>query len=134
MSDDNVEVVRGVYARWAKGDMRASVDLFDPELVFESFMPDANKRIVSHGPNEVETFMREFLSQWRDYRIVGEKFRGIGDDRVLVEGHQAGTGRQSGVAVEGPLFSVWTFRDGRVTHLLFETRRQPALAAADLSE
>jgi ketosteroid isomerase-like protein len=127
MSGDNLEVVRGAYKRWARGDMGPDPDLFDPELVFESFMPDSSERVVSRGPEEAQAFMREFLAQWTDYRLVGERFKEIGADRILVEGHQSGRGRLSGAAVKSPMNSVWTFRDGRVVHLVFEPDLQRAL-------
>ena len=133
MSQENVEIVRRVYAEWKLGNMRAGVELFDPEIVFESFMPDSRERVVFHGPEGVEAFMREFLTEWRDYRLVGEEFREVGS-KVFVAGHQAATGRQSGVAVEGPTFSIWTFRGGKVVQLLFDPDRRKALEAAGLSE
>jgi ketosteroid isomerase-like protein len=134
MSQENVEVVRRTYAEWERGHMTAGVELFDSEIVFESFMPDANERVVAHGPEEVEAFMREFLGNWRDYRLIGEEFREIGKDKVFVAGHQAATGRQSGIPVEGPMCSVWTFRNGKVVGLVFEPDSQTALEAAGLSE
>ena len=44
MSQENVEMVRETYAEWQRGNMKAGVDRFDPEIVFESFMPDARER------------------------------------------------------------------------------------------
>jgi ketosteroid isomerase-like protein len=132
MSQKNVEIVRRTYAEWERGNMTAGVKLFDSEIAFESFMPDANERVVANGPEEVEAFMREFLGQWRDYRLIAEEFREVGRDKVVVAGHQAATGRQSGVAVESPMCSVWTFRNGKVVGLLFEPDIQTALEAAGL--
>jgi catechol 2,3-dioxygenase-like lactoylglutathione lyase family enzyme/ketosteroid isomerase-like protein len=132
-TEDKLETVRRIVARWSRGDMRAGVDLFDPKIRFESFMPDSNRRVVCDNPGEVGAFMREFLSQWKDYRILGDEFRAIGSDKVLVKGRQAGVGRQSGVEVEGPLFSIWTFRGGRVVQLVFETELAQALDAVGLS-
>ena len=134
MSEENVEVVRRIYAEWGRGNMRGGVELFDPEIVFESYMPDAKERIVANGVEEVAAFMREFLAQWRDYRLIGDEFRQVGTDKVLVVGRQTALGRQSGAAVEGPTNSVWTFRDDKVVHLLFETDRQKALEASGLNE
>jgi ketosteroid isomerase-like protein len=134
MSDENVDRVRRTYAEWEQGNMRAGVELFDREIIFESFMPDANERIVAHGTDEVEAFMREFLGQWRDYRMIGEEFREVGRSRVFVAGHQTAAGRQSGVAVEDTMFSVWTFRGGKVVHVLFDRDRRKALEAAGLRE
>jgi ketosteroid isomerase-like protein len=134
MSRENVEVVRQIYAEWAQGNMKAGVDLFDPQIAFESFMPDADQRIVATGAAEVEAFMREFLAQWRDFRIFGDDFRAAGDDTVYVRGRQAATGRGSGIAVEDSLCSVWTFRDGAVVRLLFERDWRRALEAVGLRE
>jgi ketosteroid isomerase-like protein len=134
MSQENVEVVRRTYAEWERGKVTAGVELFDPEIVFESFMPDANERVVATGPEEVESFMRDFLAQWRDYRLIADEIREVGKNKVLVAGRQAATGRKSGVEVEDPMCSVWTFRDGRVVGLLFEPDVQTALEAAGLSE
>lgn len=132
-ASDPVESVRRIYKRWSKGDMEGGVELFDAEIRFESFMPDSNRRIVCRNVEEIYAFMREFLTQWKEYRILGDEFRPVGDDTVLVAGRQAGTGRQSGIAVEGPIFSLWTFRAGRVVRLIFETNLEAALEAAGLS-
>jgi ketosteroid isomerase-like protein len=134
MSEDNVEVVRRIYAEWARGHMAAGVELFDSEIVFQSFMPDANEKVVANGAGEIEAFMREFLRNWRDYRLIGEEFREIGKDNVLVAGHQAAVGRNSGVSVVHPMCSVWTFRAGRVVSLVFDPDSQTALEAVGLSE
>ena len=80
MSQDDVEVVRHVYADWARGNRNAGVELFDADIVFETLMPDASERVVAKGPKEVEAFMREWLAQWRDFRLVGEEFRDIEGD------------------------------------------------------
>jgi ketosteroid isomerase-like protein len=133
MSEENVEIVRRTYARWARGDMQAGVDLFDPEIVFESFTPDANERIVVTGPAKIAAFMEEFLGQWREYRLFGDEFHDAGEV-VFVIGHQTAFGRHSGVSVEDTLCSVWTFRQGKVVHLLFDRDRYKALEAAGLSE
>jgi ketosteroid isomerase-like protein len=134
MSRENLEVVRSTYDDWALGNMSAGVELFDREICFESFMPDASERVVVKGPEAVEAFMREFLAQWRDFKVVGEDFREVGDDRVFVAGHQTAIGRDSGIAVADTLCSVWTFREGAVVRLLFERDKRKALEAVGLRE
>jgi ketosteroid isomerase-like protein len=133
MSQENVEVVRDIYAEWARGNMGAGVEKFDPEIVFESFMPDAQDWVVARGVEEIDAFMREFLAQWADYRLIGEEFRDAGT-KVFVAGRQTARGRQSGAEVELPMLSVWTFRADRVVGLRFTPSRQEALEAAGLRE
>jgi ketosteroid isomerase-like protein len=134
-SQENIEIVRRIYAEWEKGNLQAGVELFDPEIVFESFMPDSSERVVVHGPDEVDAFMREFLAQWRDYRLFGEEFRQVDGETVVVVGRQTAIGRQSGVAVEDQIFSIWTFRGDNVVQLIFD-RGDPrrALEAAGVPE
>jgi ketosteroid isomerase-like protein len=126
--------VRGTYSEWERGNMKAGVERFDPEIAFESFLPDASERIVANGPAEIEAFMREFLRQWRDYRMFGDDYLEVGPTKVFVSGRQTAIGHDSGAVVEDTLFSIWTFRDGKVVHLIFERDRQRALDAAGLSE
>ena len=133
MSQENVEVVRDIYAQWARGNMEAGVETFDPEIVFESFMPDAQDSVVARGVEEIEAFMREFLAQWANYRLIGEEFRDAGN-KVFVAGRQTARGRQSGAEVEQPMLSVWTFRADRVVGLRFTPSRDEALEAAGLRE
>jgi ketosteroid isomerase-like protein len=129
MTQNRVEVVRGVWEEWARGNMTAAVDLFDPEIRFVSFMPDASKQVVARGPAEIEEFMREFLRHWRDYRLIADDISELGDDGVLVTGRQRASGRQSGVAVEDTMYSAWVFRGDRVVRLSFDRDREAAVEA-----
>jgi ketosteroid isomerase-like protein len=134
MSQENVEVVKGIYAEWEKGNFQAALPVLDREIRFEVWMPDSNEIVVRHGFEDLDDFMRDWFGQWEGYRVIGDEFRSIGTDRVFVGGHQAGTGRRSGVEVDSPGFAVWTFRAGKVVRLLVHYDRDSALEAAGLSE
>lgn len=134
ISRDNVEIVRGVYAEWERGNFQAALPLFDPDITFETFMPDANENVVSQGLDETASFMRDWFGQWRRYRVIGDEFRAAGSDQVFVGGRQAATGLHSGVEVESPGFTVWTFRRGKVVKLLFHYDRHMALRAVGLAD
>jgi ketosteroid isomerase-like protein len=134
MSQENVDVVRDIYAHWAQGRLRAGLELFDPGILFESFMPDdPNELVVAHGPEGITGFMREFLAQWENYRLLGDEFH-EGGSKVVVVGRQTARGSLSGAEVESPMHSVWTFRGDRVIELRFTPSREEALEAAGLSE
>lgn len=133
MPDDNLEIVRSIYAKWERGDFVAAIGFFDPEITFETFMPDSKQPVVMEGVDQIEKFMRDWFEQWRAYRVTGEEFRPAGEDKVLVSGRQLATGRQSGVEVVSPAFTVWTFRDGKVIGLSAHYDEGQALEAAGLS-
>jgi ketosteroid isomerase-like protein len=134
MSEENVEVVRQIYAEWERGNFEAALPLLDAEVTFETFMPDSNETVVVHGLERLASFMRDWFGQWRDYRVSGDEFRAVGTDHVFVAGRQAGTGRQSGAEVDSPGFTVWTFRAGKVVRLLAHYDRDAALEAVGLRE
>jgi ketosteroid isomerase-like protein len=134
MSRENVEIVRLILGEWAQGDFGASAKLLDPDITFETFMPDANENVVAHGFVEIEAFTRDWLAQWRNYRVVGEDFQEVGPDKVFVSVRQIAIGAHSGVEVDSPGFSVWTLQCGKVVKLSLHYDRDEALEAVGLSE
>ena len=134
MSQENVEKVRGICEEWGKGNFLAALPLLDQQVTFETFMPDSDQMVVVHGLEELASFMRDWFSQWRDYRLITDEIRAVGTDHVFVAGRQAATGRRSGVEVDSPGFTVWTFRAGKVVRLLAHYDREAALEAVGLSE
>jgi ketosteroid isomerase-like protein len=134
MSRDNVDIVRLILTEWERGNFSAGAKLFDPEVTFETFMPDATENVIARGSAEFAAFTRDWLSQWREYRIVGDEFQEVGRDKVFVAVRQLARGRHSGAEVESPGFSVWTLRGGKVVKLSLHYDRDKALEAAGLSE
>ena len=132
MSHDNVEVVRGIYAEWGKGNFRAGTDLFDSDvvLVIRAEFPDAGAYV---GPDEIRGYMRQFLSSWTDAVIEAEDIFGA-DDRVAVAVHQQAIGSGSGLSVDMRYWQVWTFRGSAVTRIESIKTRSEVLDAVGLSE
>jgi ketosteroid isomerase-like protein len=129
MSRQNVEVVREVYAGWARGDFSGSLGLYDAGITYTTFAAGEGDDLVLHGLEAVVRWNRQFFSHWRNYRVEAHEVIDRGD-KVLVIGHQYAEGKGSGAPMDMPLFAVWTFRDGRVTELLFTRHRDQALEAA----
>ena len=134
MSEERLRIVRQVVDAWEKGDFTRAAQRFDPAIRFETFMPDADEYVTASGISELATFMRDWLAQWRDYRIAGDDFRPVEPDMVLVSVRQIGTGKGSGAVVEGPGYCVFRVRDEKVISLALHYDRAKALEAAGLSE
>lgn len=130
MAQQNVEAVRRVYERWARGDFTASMDLLDAQavLVIGPDFPDAG---TYEGLEDIREYMRGFLEPWTRVTIAAEELTDAGD-AVLAAVHQSGTGESSGVETELRYFQVWTFRDGKVGRLEGFRDRARALEAAGL--
>jgi ketosteroid isomerase-like protein len=130
MSDENVELVRAVYERWRHGDLSASVDLFDPDvvLVLRPEFPDAG---TYSGVEAVVAYTRGLLEPWTHFTIEAEEIVPAGDS-VLVGVRQRGVGTSSGIPTELRYFMLWTFRGRRVIRVESIRERSDALDAAGL--
>jgi uncharacterized protein len=132
MSEENVEVVRGIYERFSEGDFRASVDLLDPHIVF-TLMTNAPDADVHVGVEAVAAATRDLLETWADYKLKAEEFIPAGDG-VLVSVRQQGVARISGVPTDEHFFTLWSFRGRKVIRIENFPERAEALEAAGLSE
>jgi ketosteroid isomerase-like protein len=131
VSQQNVETVRRIYERWGRGDFRAGIDLYAPDmvLVLRPEFPDSG---TYRGPEEIRRYMREdFLADLEGAAIAGEEFVDAGES-VIVRVHQHATGTRSGAAVEMRYYQVWTFRGSSVVRLESVRERHEALEAAGL--
>ena len=132
MSEENVEVLRGIYREFAKGNMRAGLELFDPHVVYVN-RPENVEAYTCYGLEEMQRWTRDFLSAWDSYEVHATEFIPAGDS-VVVAVRQVAAGHGSGVPVEWPVHHLWTFRGGMVIRLETVTDRAEALEAAGLSE
>ena len=132
--NENVEIVRRILEDWGRGDFAGPVRLFDPDVAFETFMPDADENVVARGADELKAFTRDWLAQWSDYRIVAEDVHEVDDQTVFASVRQRAAGRHSGAEVDSLGFSVWTLRDRKVVRLSLHYSKDDALGAAGLSQ
>ena len=133
MSQENVEILRRLYERWATGDFPA--EFFDPEVEHSRIgaqTPDMEGRW--HGLDEFSTAVREYLQSLSDLRIEAERIIDLGQDRVLVLSRHTARGKQSGVPIEHELGDLFTLRDGKIVRYCSYWNRAVALEAAGLSE
>ncbi len=132
MSQENVEIVRSVYARWSEGDFRATLDVVDPLvlMVLGPGFPDSGAYLGIEG---LTNYTRGFLEPWSHVTIEAEEAIDAGDS-VVVAVHQRGVGSESGVAIDMRYFQVWSFRGRKVIRIEGFRERAEALEAAGLSE
>jgi len=132
MSQENVDTVRGVYARWSQGDFRARIELLDPLVLFvmRPEFPDAGTYL---GLERLGEYTRGFLEPWTRLTIEAEEITDAGDSVVAAVG-QRGVGDGSGAPTAFRYFHVWSFRGGKVIRLECVRQRAEALEAVGLRE
>ena len=123
---DRVDVVRGVFEQWERGNYRAGLELYDPDLTLEVHVPIPDAAVFD-GVAGLQHYMRNFLATWQDYEIHGVSFEAAGDS-VVVEAHHRG--RASGALVDARYFTAWTFEGERVVRMDIAQDRETALARA----
>lgn len=70
----------------------------------------APRRGTYRGPNGVLQFFGKLQETYSEFRVEPERFSGVDDDRVLVEGHHRG--RLGDQTFEVAFIHLWTLRDG----------------------
>ncbi len=137
MSEENVEIVRRMFAAFRDGDWAAAFEPVDPTIEMDTTRsPLEGLDRVYKGREEVAGFWREWLEAWGGQQIEDPELIDAGDDKVVLwtTGHQV-QGGGSGIEVSIPPYAwVTTLRDGRIVQGTMYMDRAEALEAAGLSE
>jgi ketosteroid isomerase-like protein len=112
----NVEVVRQLYAAFAKGDGPAVLARMDPGIVWneaENFpYADHNPYV---GPAAVgEGVFFRLATEWNNFQAVPSEFLDAGET-VVVLGRYKATYISTGAQLDAQFAHVWRLRDGKIT-------------------
>ena len=112
MSQENVELVKAMFANVQSGDWPGALSCFDPDVDLDmSRMPDGG---VYRGRDEVWSFYRRWLGTWEEFETHPSRFIEIDRERVLVLNRVSGRGKGSSVEVTMDSANLYTVRDGRI--------------------
>jgi hypothetical protein len=132
---ENVDLVRSIVADWERGDF-GSVGWADAEIEF--VIADGPEPVSLRGLRAALEYRREFLSSRAGYRLVGDGYRELNPERVLVLVHaSAGQGNTSSVELGhygGGGVLVFSVRADKVTRLVTYFNRDRALADLGLEK
>ena len=126
----NLDLVRSIFADWERGDY-SYVGWADPEI--ECMIDDIGifPGGTWKGLAGMAQAMRDWLSEWEDFRMEADEFRELDDERALVFSHYAGRGKTSGLEIGQVRMTATTLlniRDGKVVRLATYFDRDRALA------
>ena len=136
MSQENVEVVRGIYDAVARRDDVTPFDVYAEDIVWDlsnTRRAALGMKPVYRGHEGVRLFWRESLSVFGEVDLEVAELMDA-DDKVLAVIREREIGRASGVPVDTTHLAVWTLADGKVTQMQVFDDRQQALEAAGLSK
>jgi uncharacterized protein len=132
MSQENVEIVRGVFEAMNRGGVAAAADLLDPEIEYlpSPMWPEAS---VYKGHDEMREFESLWTKQFDEYRLDLERTVDAGD-HVLALSYQRGCIKGSTDQIEQPVGHDCEVRDGKVTRIRTYLSWAQALKAVGLEE
>jgi ketosteroid isomerase-like protein len=130
MPRDAIEVVTATYAAWNAGEW--GLERFHPQAEWELIGRFAlDQPGPTRGRDAILDYWRRFWGAWKPgARWEIEEVRRLGDEQVLACGQLRAVGRSSGVDLSGPVFHLWTVREGLIVRFLGCDDRATALTAA----
>jgi ketosteroid isomerase-like protein len=131
MSEEDVEIVRRSLEALNEGDTEGVLGLMDPDV--ELVTARAVLEGISYRGHEgFRQFVADMADDWEDYHPSSERFRDLGDGRVLVVGRFHARGKASGMEVDTPAAWVSEVREGKIVHVRFYADEAAALDALGL--
>ena len=133
MSQENVELVRGIYDTFANDDLEGWLAAWDPKCDWFPSMASLVEDAGFRGDEGLRRYWVEAKETWEGHRVVADELRPVGD-RVVAIGRAYARGKQSGVPVDRPVAHVFTIRDGKILRGEGFASRAAALEAVGLHE
>jgi ketosteroid isomerase-like protein len=130
MSQENVEIVRRIYASWASGSSPAESSLLHPDIEWVN-PPYALEPGTRRGIDAFTSITDDLSDRFGDFRMEVERATDVGD-RVVVTATMRGRGTGSGIEVENRHGAVWTVRDGEAVRFQWFQEPEEAREAAGL--
>jgi len=136
VSQENVELVRGLYEALARRDSVAPFEVYAEDIVWDvsqSRTAFLRTRTVSRGHAGVRQAWRDWFSAFSEIDAEVAELIDAGDQVVAVI-RERELGRASGVPVEATHAAVWTLAHGKVIRMQMLDDRAQALKAVGLEE
>jgi ketosteroid isomerase-like protein len=124
MSRENVERIKEGFAAHNRGDLDAMVELYDPEVVFETLLLGTH-----HGNEAIRTIYAENQKTMAGYDVVPVELIDAGD-KVVAVAQTVGAGSTSRISLDDAFAFVFTFKGDRVVREQAFRNRDEAIEAA----
>ena len=130
MSRESMEVVRRLFTAFSRGDVTAMLRDVDPDVVLH--VENAGQGVYRGHEGVAKSYV-DWTEDFDDFKVVAEEFLDKGHC-VVVRTRQTGSGKSSGIPMEGLAWFVCRVREGKVIWMHVLTTEQEALEAAGLRE
>ena len=133
MSEENVEIVKSLFAAFADTDLDAAAGFLHPKVEIRPAIDGGPDGVVNRGLKGNRQFWDDVDAAWAEFRIEPEEFRDFGE-QVLVLGRAFARAEGSGIALDEAAAWIAAVREGQIVQFLSFSNQREALEAAGLSE
>jgi ketosteroid isomerase-like protein len=133
MSQENVEVVRGIWDADRRRDWEAVYSAYAPDVQWDDHAGLWGDWGVARGPDGIREAWQRWHEAFEEVRYDFGEVAAVGDDVVVTYCLHA-RGRGSGVEVRQSVTLVWTLRERKVIRIRAYLSRADALEAAGAQE
>lgn len=115
--EKDVEIVQYIYSAFAKGDVPAVLQNFDPKIVWneaENFpYADGNPYI---GPQAViDGVFARIGTEWEYWNLTDQTYYEANSGEIIVTGRYKAKNKMTGKEINVQFVHIWTLNDGLVT-------------------
>jgi ketosteroid isomerase-like protein len=133
VSDDNIEMIRGLYERWSENVGDFAFDLFDEDVEIHQNSDILDTRDSFRGHEGLVAAANALLLSFRGMEWHPEQFSRK-EEWLVVSIRVTAVGRQSGAQTETRIAHAWRIRDGKITDFHAYPGTAEALDALGLGE
>jgi ketosteroid isomerase-like protein len=133
MSQEDVEIVLGVFDAFGRRDTAAMFAAYDPDVEWSLQNYPWPETMIYTGHDGVRTFFRAWLKDFDEYETEARDPVQRAD-KVVITVYDCAVGKGSGARIERLHAQIWTLRDGRVVRVEVYDDRRRALEAVGLPE
>lgn len=113
MSAANVDLIRGIYEAFNRGDLPAVLGALDPNIEWIEPYPVGHNPGTHIGPDAVvQNVFVPAMEEWEDFVVRPLEFLDAGS-RVVVTGVITGRNKATGKELQAPVCWVWTVQNGK---------------------
>jgi ketosteroid isomerase-like protein len=131
MSQENIEVVRNMWAAFLAGDLDTALSCLASDIEWDGTnLPDGR---LGKGHQAVLDHVVGWADAWDEWTVDVEQIRALEDEKVFVRIRERGRS-SSGLEMDERHAELYTVRDGKIVHRVGFSDPSQALEAAGSSE
>ena len=119
MSQENLQIVRGIYDATARRDIPAMVNALDPKVEWrlaDNWIYTGRNPLIGPQAAIVEGPLSRIAVEWEGFSIIPETLLDAGD-HVVALGVYTGVYKSTGNQVRAQFAHIWTLARGKVRKL-----------------